>query len=95
MRRFVPFLLTLFVIAAFLRVDFFFTIVYLFFGVYLLSRLWTRRMLEHLRVQRHFVDHRFFGDRVTVNVTVQNASWLPIPWVEVHEALRPRRRRPG
>jgi uncharacterized protein (DUF58 family) len=87
MHRFVPFLLTLFVIAAFLRVDFFFTIVYLFFGVYLLSRLWTRRMLEQLRVQRYFVDHSFFGDQVTVNVTVQNASWLPIPWLEVHEAL--------
>jgi len=32
MRDFVPFLLILFAIAAFLRVDFFFTIVYLFFA---------------------------------------------------------------
>jgi uncharacterized protein (DUF58 family) len=88
MRNFVPFLLILFVIAALLRVDFFFTIVYLFFAVYLLSRLWTRRMVDRLRVQRRFTDRAFPGDRVTVDLTVHNAGWLPIPWLEVHESLR-------
>jgi len=87
MRRFVPFLLGLFLIAAFLRVDFFFTIAYLFFAVYLLSRLWARRTVEHVRVRRRFVDHAFFGDRVSVEVVVQNVDWLPIPWLEVHETL--------
>lgn len=87
MRKLVPFLLILFVIAAFLRVDFFFTILYLFFGVYLLSRLWSRRMVERLSVQRRFVDRGFLGDRVNVEVTVENLGWLPIPWLEVHEAL--------
>ena len=88
MRNFVPFLLFLFVIAALLRVDFFFTIVYLLFAVYLLSRLWTRRMVDHLRVQRRFVDRAFLGDRVTVDLTVHNVGWLPIPWLKVHESLR-------
>ncbi len=87
MHKFVPFLLGLFLIAAFLRIDFFFTIVYLFFAVYLLSRLWARRTVEGLRVQRRFVDHAFFGDRVTVDVTVHNARWLPIPWLEINETL--------
>ncbi len=87
MRRFVPFLLSLFVIAAILRVDFFFTIVYLFFAVYLLSRLWARRTAERLRVQRHFVPRAFLGDRVPVEVTVHNTGWLPIPWLEVNETL--------
>lgn len=87
MRRFVPFLLILFAIAALLRVDFFFTIVYLFFGVYLLSRLWARRLVERLDVKRRFVSHAFQGDRVTVDVTIRNASWLPVPWLELHEAL--------
>jgi uncharacterized protein (DUF58 family) len=87
MRRFVPFLLILFAIAAFLRVDFFFTIVYLFFGVYLLSRLWARRMVERLGVERRFVSRAFQGERVTVDVTVRNAGWLPVPWLEMHEAL--------
>lgn len=87
MHRFVPFLLTLLLIAAVLRVDFFFTIVYLFFGVYLLSRLWTRRIVEQLRVQRRFVERAFSGDRIAVDVTVENLGWLPIPWLEVHETL--------
>jgi uncharacterized protein (DUF58 family) len=87
MRRFVPFLLILFAIAAFLRVDFFFTIVYLFFGVYLLSRLWARRMVERVNVERRFASHAFLGDRVTVDVTLRNTGWLPVPWLEAHEAL--------
>jgi uncharacterized protein (DUF58 family) len=87
MRSFVPFLLILFVIAAFLRVDFFFTIVYLLFAVYLLSRFWTRRAVNHLRVQRRFTDHAFCGEQVTVDTVVHNAGWLPVPWLEVHESL--------
>ena len=88
MRNFVPFLLILFVIAALLRVDFFFTIVYLFFAVYLLSRLWTPRTVKHLHVQRRFVNRAFPGDSVKVDLTVHNVGWLPIPWLEVHESLR-------
>ncbi len=84
MRNFVPFLLILFIIAALLRVDFFFTIAYLFFAVYLLSRLWTRRTVKHLRVQRRFVNRAFLGDRVTVDLTVQNAGC-----VSLHGASRP------
>jgi uncharacterized protein (DUF58 family) len=87
MRNFVPFLLFLFVVAAVLRVDFFFTIAYLFFAIYLLSRLWTERTVDHLHVERRFTDHAFPGDQVTVDVCVQNRSWLPSPWLEVHESL--------
>lgn len=87
MRNFVPFLLILFVIAALLRVDFFFTIVYLLFAVYLLSQLWTRHAVERLRVQRRFTDRAFCGEQVTVDTVVHNAGWLPIPWLEVHESL--------
>jgi uncharacterized protein (DUF58 family) len=87
MRNFVPFLLVLFVIAALLRVDFFFTIVYLFFAVYLLSRLWARRTEERLSVRRHFVGRAFFGDQVPVDVLVHNTGWLPVPWLEVNESL--------
>jgi uncharacterized protein (DUF58 family) len=87
MRRFVVFLLWLFIIAAVLRVDFFFTVLYLFFGVYLLSRLWTRRMVDRLGVERHFVTRAFYGDRVRVDVSLRNKGWLPIPWLEINETL--------
>jgi uncharacterized protein (DUF58 family) len=87
MRNFVPFLLILLLISALLRLDFFFTIAYLFFAVYLLSRLWTRHTVNHLRVQRQFTDRAFPGEPVTVTLTVQNGSRLPIPWLEVNESL--------
>jgi uncharacterized protein (DUF58 family) len=87
MRKLVPFLLILFAIAALLRVDFFFTILYLLFGVYLLSRLWARRTVERLEVNRRFVKRAFQGERVMVDVTIHNAGWLPVPWLEMHEAL--------
>ncbi len=87
MRRFVPFLLVLFAVAAVMRVNFFFTILYLFVALFLMSRFWTLRRVGQVRAQRHFVDRAFFGDQVAVNLVVQNSGWLPIPWVEVHESL--------
>jgi uncharacterized protein (DUF58 family) len=82
-----PFLLILLVIAALLRVDFFFTIVYLILLVYLVSRVWMRLASRGLHVSRRFVDHAFLGDQVTVRLQVRNATWLPLPWLFVHESL--------
>lgn len=87
MPRFLPFLLALFLIAAILRVDFYFTIAYLFFAAYVLARLWTRRGLAQVKVERHFTTHAFNGDEVTVRVRVSNAGRLPLPWLHIHESL--------
>jgi uncharacterized protein (DUF58 family) len=87
MLDFVVFLLILFVIAAVLRVDFYFTIVYFFFLIYLLARLWLLRSLRCLHIERRFVTHAFHGDQATVELTLQNTGILPIPWLEVHESL--------
>lgn len=87
MPYFAPFLLILFLIAAVLRVDFFFTIVYLLFAVYLLSRLWMRRVTDQLDAYRRFTAHAFHGDQVTVDLVVRNTGWLPVPWLELHESL--------
>jgi uncharacterized protein (DUF58 family) len=87
MRRLVPYLLLLFLIAAVLRVDFFFTIVYLLFTVTLLSRLWTRRVSGQLRAERSFVNRAFSGDQLRLRLTVRNDGWLPVPWLHVHESL--------
>jgi uncharacterized protein (DUF58 family) len=87
MRRFVPYLLLLFIIAVFLRVDFFFTIVYLLLAVYLLSRLWTRRASRQLNTERLFPNRAFSGDQTRMRLTVSNDGWLPVPWVRVHESL--------
>ena len=87
MRRFIPFILALFVIAALLRISFFFTILYLFLALALLSWLWMRRRVERLHVERRFVNRAFYGDRVTVDLEVHNSGWLPIPWLELRESV--------
>jgi uncharacterized protein (DUF58 family) len=87
MRGLVPFLLLLLVIAIVLRVDFFFTIAYLFLGVYVLSRAWMAYTLRHIAARRAFVNRAFPGDRVLVDVVIENSGRLPVPWLEAHEAL--------
>jgi len=87
MPKVLPFLLILFVLAALLRVDFFFTVVYLVGAVYLLSRIWVRWVSQKVTVSRRFTDHAFLGDEVEVEVRLRNQGWLPAPWLSVHESL--------
>jgi len=87
MPNLLTFLIVLFAIAALLRIDFFFNILYLLFAVYLLSRLWMRRVTANVRAERRFVDRAFPGDDVHVELRVSNAGWLPAPWLEVRESL--------
>jgi len=87
MRRFIPFWLLLLLIAILLRVDFFFTITYLFAAVFVLSHLWTRQTLRHLRVARRFTPRAFLGEALTVEIEVENTGWLPVLWLELHESF--------
>ena len=81
------FLIILFVIAIALRIDFFFTIFYLFALVYALSHIWMQSTARRLSVRRRFDDHAFIGDEVLVDLQVHNDGWLPLPWLEAHESL--------
>jgi uncharacterized protein (DUF58 family) len=85
--RYLFFLLVLFVIAAILRIDFFFTIGYLLFGLFVLGRLWIQRGLKGMRLTRSFTGRAFTGDDVLVRVTLHNTGRLPVPWVQTHESL--------
>ncbi|HXV42369.1 MAG TPA: DUF58 domain-containing protein [Anaerolineae bacterium] len=87
MGNFIVFILILFALAALLRIDFFFSILYLFAGVYVLSHLWSRRMLKNLRISRALPQRAFLGDRVTVTLKLENLSRLPIPWLLLSETL--------
>jgi len=81
------FIVVLFIIAAIMRVDFFFYILYVFFGVYLFSRLWVRRAVVQVRVVRRLATHAFWGEKVPVAIEVHNAGLLPVPWLQLQEAL--------
>jgi hypothetical protein len=81
------FLVILFIIAAVLRVDFFFYILYVFLAVYVLSRLWVSRALRQVKVKRHIDSHAFWGEQLPVRVEVTNNGLLPVPWLQIQETL--------
>jgi uncharacterized protein (DUF58 family) len=87
MGNFIVFIIILFILAALLRIDFFFTILYLFLGVYILSQIWSRRVLHQLVITRSMVSRAFSGDQVEVTLRLTNHSRLPIPWLMVSESL--------
>jgi uncharacterized protein (DUF58 family) len=80
-------ILLLFVIAAVLRLDFYFYLLYTFFGVYFLSRLWAEKALPGIAYEREYTDRAFPGERVTVTLRIRHRGWLPLPWLRVHESL--------
>jgi uncharacterized protein (DUF58 family) len=87
MRKFIPFILVLFILAALLRIDFFFTILYLFVGVYVLSQFWLRRVFNQLEISRTLQKRAFLGESVPVTLRLKNQSRLPLLWLMLHEVL--------
>ena len=84
---FLPLLSLLLLIAAFLRGDFALTLIYLVIGALAAGAWWSRRAVNQLETKRRFQAHAFLGDRVEVNLRVENKGWLPIPWLELRETL--------
>jgi uncharacterized protein (DUF58 family) len=84
---FLPYLVVLFFLAALLRIDFFFTILYLFVALYVLSRVWLQHAVAHLRAERRFTPRAFVGDEVQVELRVANTGRLPVPWLELYDSL--------
>lgn len=83
-----PFLiLVLLFIALFLKIDFIYYIAYVCIGVYVWSQWITPRSLGKLRLKRHFQKNAFLGERVPVELIIENASRLPIPWLHFVESV--------
>lgn len=52
------------------------------------ARLWSRLSLEDVRYVRTLSEHRAFaGETIDVRLSLHNAKWLPVPWIEVREQL--------
>ncbi len=85
MSNFFIFIIALFILAAVLRVDFFFTVAYFFAAIYLVSRVWSKRMIAQLTVRRNLVNRAFLGDDIDVTLRLENLGWLPIPWLMIHD----------
>jgi uncharacterized protein (DUF58 family) len=83
----IPMLLGLLLLAAFLRIDTYFSLVYLLAVATLLGRLWSRQSMRWLRTERRLVNRAFPGETLEVELRVRNSGWLPVPWVEMHDSL--------
>ncbi len=84
---YVPLLLLLVLLAAFLRDDFALTLIYLFVAAFAAGAWWSRRSLSQTVQARTFNDHAFLGEQVQVDIRIKNLGWLPLPWLEVRDTL--------
>ena len=84
---FLPLLLVLIVIAAFMRGDFALTLIYLVVGALAAGLWWSSRALAQVQTKRRFNTHAFLGEKIKVDLRVKNKGWLPLPWLELHETL--------
>ncbi len=60
------------------------------FLVAIVPDLWYRNAFRHL-VVRQYVNHRnvFFGEEVTLSVSIENHKFLPLPWLKVENKIAP------
>ncbi|HBY07540.1 MAG TPA: hypothetical protein DEH22_07035 [Chloroflexi bacterium] len=84
---YLPLLIFLIFVAAFLRDDFAFTLVYLIVGVFLLGNWWSRRAIAGITYQRKFYNRAFLGEKIKVELEIQNSNWLPVPWLQLRDSL--------
>jgi len=80
-------ILALLAVAIFLRIDFIYYIAYVCMGIYVWSQWVTPYTLGKLRLTRHFQKNAFLGERVPVELIMENTSRLPLPWVQFVESV--------
>jgi uncharacterized protein (DUF58 family) len=80
-------LIVLFAVAAFLRMDWVYYLVYLVGGVWLFSHVWMRRSLGRIQLVRDLPSRAFAGEIIDAHLRLHNRSWLPLPWLQIQEAV--------
>jgi uncharacterized protein (DUF58 family) len=81
------FLMVLLIVAAVVRGDFAFSVLYLFLGAYILGKWWSGKALTNVTCQRYFESHAFLGEDVPVRLVIRNRGWLPLVWLRLYESL--------
>jgi uncharacterized protein (DUF58 family) len=82
------FVFALFLAAAFMNLDFIFYILYIFFGIYLLGKLWTRQVMRAVRYRRILPsDRAFLGEILQAELEIVNTGWFPVPWLRLRDNL--------
>lgn len=86
--------IVLFFVAAALRSEVFFYLLYVIVGLQVLLRFWVRRGTRSLTWRRTAPPAAFPGDVLNVELELANNSLLPIPWLSVYESIPPALRTP-
>jgi uncharacterized protein (DUF58 family) len=81
------FLIFIVVLAALTHDSSLVVLVYLLLGVTVTGWLWSRNALRSLDFRRRFDKRAFLGEEVRIRLELKNRSWLPTPWVRIHESL--------
>lgn len=84
----------LFLIAVALRSELFFAMLYIVVGLQLVTRLWLHYSVRRLNWRRNAPAAAFPGERLTVQIELNNNGLLPLPWLSLHESLPPALRHP-
>ncbi|MGD8397294.1 MAG: DUF58 domain-containing protein [Anaerolineae bacterium] len=87
MGRIVPFLVILLAAAFFTGADFFFYLLYALSGIYALGRVWARRSVDAVAVERRHDRRVFLGESFRVAVEVRNEGWLPVLWMRLSDTV--------
>jgi uncharacterized protein (DUF58 family) len=87
MGRILPFFAVLLAVAFFTQAEFFFYLLYTLFGIYFLGRLWARRSLHAVAVERRHDVRVMSGDILPVGVEIHNQRWLPVLWMRLSDTV--------
>lgn len=82
--------LALFVLSALIRQPLPLLAAFFTFLIGAVPELWYRHALRHLLVRQQ-VNHRhlFFGEQVTLSISIENRKMLPLPWLQIDNAVTP------
>jgi uncharacterized protein (DUF58 family) len=80
-------LIVLVAIAALLRMDWVYYLVYVVGGIWIFSHWSVRRAFSQLQVQREMAHQAFTGEKIPVSLRLSNRSWLPMPWLMFEERV--------
>lgn len=75
----------LIIVAIFTRENFAFTILYLFAGIFLISRWWTDRAIKAITFQRKFTAYAFPGEEINLHFEISNKGLLPVVWLQIQD----------
>ena len=65
----------------------FFVLLYLIVGIYAASKFWIWSIERGLRISRQIPERVFLGEKIPVTIALQNASFFPVPWLNLRESV--------